>query len=93
MLHALMPFALGSVEIVVLWAGIALAVAMVGGARRRWWAQRERSRLLYECHASERFIRDARQQAIHELLEAERFYRDRCAGGDVIEGTAVEVDR
>lgn len=91
MLRALMPFAVGLVEIVVLWGAIALAVAAAGAGRRRRSAQRERDRLLYECYAAERFIRDARRQAVHDLQATERAYRDRFGDDDVIEGTAVEV--
>jgi hypothetical protein len=91
MLHALAPFAVGVVEIVVLWGVIALACGAVGLVRTWWWAWRERSRLAYERYAAEQFIREARRQGIREMLTAERTYRDRFGDGDVIEGTAIEV--
>lgn len=91
MLHALTPFAVGFVEIVVLWGAIALAAGAVGLVRKRCRGWRERDRLAYERYAAEQFIREARRQAIGDMLATERVYRDRFDDVEVIEGHAVEV--
>jgi len=44
----------------------------------------------YSRYAATRSIRDIKRQAIRELLEAERYAR--ADYGEVIEGTAVEVE-
>lgn len=91
MLHALTPFGVGLVEIVVLWGAIALAGGAVGLIREWWWAGRERDRVALEQYAAEQFIRDERRRATHEMLATERAYRDRCGDMEVIEGTAIDV--
>lgn len=92
MLHALIPFAVGFIEILVLWGVIALAVRAVGLVRKWWWAWRERGRVAYECYAAEQFIRETRRRAIHDMLETAHTYRD-TYDADATPGTAVEVRR
>lgn len=93
MLHALAPFAVGFVEIVVAWGALTLASVAVGQLRKLWRAWRERDRVAYECYAAEQFIREARRQAIGDMLATERVYRDRFGDEEIIEGSAVEVER
>jgi hypothetical protein len=78
-------------------AGFALALAVMWGAVGvavfvAWLRHRlsARIRLARDVYAAERFISATRRQAIRDMLEVERSYRDRFGEMEV---TAVEVER
>jgi hypothetical protein len=86
---------------VLLGAGVSVALALaaawtaIGLAVLAEWVRRHLSRkrrAVYEQYAAEQAIRAIKRRAILDLLAAERGYRARSTG-DVIEGTAVEVER
>lgn len=74
--------------LVVIWAVVHGAV-LVASLRRRLSAK---ARAQYDIYAAEQAIRAIKRRAIHDLLTAEYHYGERDTG-DVIEGTAVEVER
>jgi transposase-like protein len=92
MLHALTPFAVGLVEIVALWGAVALACGAAGSIREWWRSWRDRDRVALEQYAAEQFIREARRQAIGDMLATERSYRDRSGDMEVIESTAAVIE-
>jgi hypothetical protein len=74
--------------LVVIWVAVHGA-ALVASLRRTLSAK---ALAEYDTYAAEQAIRAIKRRAIHDLLTAEYHYR----GGsteDVIEGTAVEVER
>jgi hypothetical protein len=92
-LHAALTTTL---DMCALWAVSFLVVgsllAVGSCVKRVWQSWRRRVRFGYEIYAAEQTIHGIRRRAIHDLLTAEREYHD-VGGGDVIEGTAVEVRR
>ena len=80
---------LNGVSILIVGA-IVIVVSFVTGVWRR---QRRDSRLDYERYQAEEAIRGIKRRAVHDLLAAERDYRDLGGSGEIIEGTAVEVRR
>ncbi|HEY7829534.1 MAG TPA: hypothetical protein VIC06_03095 [Solirubrobacteraceae bacterium] len=56
-----------------------------------WWKAHRTARIDYARYAAIRDIRDIRRRAIHDLLAAERQYRD-IGGDSVIDGTCSEIE-
>jgi len=54
--------------------------------------RRRRARAEYERYAAEQAIRNTRRHAIQGMLAAEREYRDLGGSGEIIEGTAVDIE-
>lgn len=70
---------------------LALAGDLVKHLRARW-RKRQMVDLYYERYLADQTIRALKRRGIHDLLAAEREYRDIGGSGDVIESTAVELE-
>jgi hypothetical protein len=94
MVHQFLHDLLKAVGVSGLVAGAVIWLFWIAGwVERVWRRPRRRSRLDYERYQAEQAIRSIKRRAVHELLTAEREYRDRSGNGEIIEGTAVEVRR
>jgi hypothetical protein len=95
MLHQAHAFLAGLLEICAVYGvtflvvGVIVGVASVVGAT--WRRLRRNSRLDYQRYQAEEAIRAIKRRAVHEMLTAERQYRDLGGSDEIIEGTAVEV--
>ena len=93
-LHAAFIVVLDMLAMFVVIFLVTLLLLTVGSFVKRIWQNwRRKARFDYEVYAAARDIKDIGRRAIHDLLAAEQEYRDIGGGGDVIEGTAVEVRR
>jgi hypothetical protein len=70
-----------------------LLVGVVELAERVGRRVRPRTRSIHERYQAEQAIRNLKRNAVHQMLEVERAYRQAESDSDVIEGTAVEVRR
>jgi hypothetical protein len=84
--------AFGLLAMMIALVGVGIGIVEIQARIEEQRRDREhRMPVVYARYAATRSIRDIRRQAIRDLLEAER--RQRTDYGDVIEGTAVEVER
>jgi hypothetical protein len=78
-----------ALALVVIWATVHGAVLVAS----LWRKLSAKAGATYDAYAAEQAIRAIRRRAIHELLTAEREHGYLGSNDDVIEGTAVEVER
>lgn len=95
MIHQAHAFLVGLLELGAVYGVTFLVVGVIVGVvsvvSATWRRLRRNSRLDYERYQAEEAIRAIKRRAVHEMLTAERQYRDLGGSGEVIEGTAVEV--
>lgn len=88
------------VMLIVFYVSIGMVVVLplltlAGDLVKHLWRKRSKRQMVdlyyYERYMADQAIHELKRRGIHDLLAAERGYRD--IDGDVIEGTAVEVRR
>jgi hypothetical protein len=93
MVHLVTHIACFSAALLLLGIIAGLGFDAYEAARERRRQQRRRASLDYQSYAADEAIRALKRQAVHEMLEAERAHRHAYHSPDIIESTAVEVDR
>jgi hypothetical protein len=83
----------GALTLIIGLIGVGLGIVEIDARIEERRRRRDRRMpVAYVRTAAVRSVREIRRQAIRDLLDAERGYRQ-AGYGDVIEGTAVEVER